>query len=151
VKYRPYPNLAEASALRFNSRKAAIPVPKIYCAFHRKVWTYIFMQRIQGEALDNFYLLKEFHVLQRRKLSTHGGEKEHCLTLVSPIRSVKQLSRGSKVHQLAGRTPSLQATTKRKIDSINNESSAVDQYPRKKDHSAAPPPYERSSHTISAA
>jgi len=59
------------------------------------------MQRIQGEALDNFYLLKEFHVLQRRKLSTHGGEKEHCLTLVSPIRSVKQLSRGSKVHQLA--------------------------------------------------
>jgi hypothetical protein len=38
-----------------------------------------------------------------------------------------------------GRTPPLQATRKRKIDSINNESSAVCQYPQKRHHSAAVP------------
>jgi hypothetical protein len=60
-------------------------------------------------------------------------EKELCLPLVSPLQSAKQLSRGSKVHQLAVLPQPLQATRKRKIDSINN----VCQYPRKRHHSAA--------------
>jgi hypothetical protein len=40
--------------------------------------------------------------------------------------------------QADGRSPPLQATRKRKIDGIHNESSTVCQYPRKRHHSAAP-------------
>ncbi|EME48351.1 hypothetical protein DOTSEDRAFT_67429 [Dothistroma septosporum NZE10] len=33
------------------ARNTSVPVPKIYCAFKRKGWTYIVMQRVTGENL----------------------------------------------------------------------------------------------------
>lgn len=39
--------------MEFIARNTSIPVPKIYCAFTYKGWTYIVMQRVRGECLAN--------------------------------------------------------------------------------------------------
>ncbi|KAK5988026.1 hypothetical protein PT974_12162 [Cladobotryum mycophilum] len=49
IKVKPFPNLAEAHAMRFVSRHTSIPVPKVYCAFIHNGKTYIVMSRIRGQ------------------------------------------------------------------------------------------------------
>lgn len=51
VKYGPHVHLAEASAVRFVAQNTSIPVPKIYCSFTHRGWTYIVMERIHGTYL----------------------------------------------------------------------------------------------------
>src|SRR4051812_18927791 len=49
IKIGPLRHLPEASAMQFIAEHTSIPVPKIYCAFTRKGWTYIAMEQIKGE------------------------------------------------------------------------------------------------------
>ncbi|OMP83919.1 hypothetical protein BK809_0001302 [Diplodia seriata] len=49
VKHGPLVHLSEASTLRFIAQNTSIPVPKVYCAFERRGWTYIVMERIDGD------------------------------------------------------------------------------------------------------
>lgn len=51
VKYGPLRHLPEASTIDFIARNTSIPVPKVYCAFRRKGWTYIVMERVKGESI----------------------------------------------------------------------------------------------------
>ena len=51
IKFGPLRHLPEASAMQFIAQHTSIPVPKIYCAFTRKGWTYIAMENINGEML----------------------------------------------------------------------------------------------------
>ncbi|KAK3679526.1 hypothetical protein LTR78_001087 [Recurvomyces mirabilis] len=37
--------------MEFVARNTLIPVPKIYCAFKRKGWTYIVMEKVKGETM----------------------------------------------------------------------------------------------------
>lgn len=53
IKFGPLRHLPEASAMRFVAQHTSVPVPKIYCAFTRKGWTYIVMERINGEMLGS--------------------------------------------------------------------------------------------------
>ena len=49
IKFGPLRHLPEASAMEFIAQHTSIPVPKVYCAFTRKGWTYIAMEKINGE------------------------------------------------------------------------------------------------------
>lgn len=49
VKFGPLRHLSEASTMRFIAQHTSIPVPKVHCAFERRGWTYILMDRINGE------------------------------------------------------------------------------------------------------
>jgi hypothetical protein len=49
VKYGPLRHLSEASTMRFIAKHTSIPVPKIFCAFTHRGWTYIVMERIEGD------------------------------------------------------------------------------------------------------
>lgn len=51
VKYGPHVRLAEASAMCFVAQNTSIPVPKVYCSFTSRGWTYIVMERIHGTYL----------------------------------------------------------------------------------------------------
>lgn len=51
VKYGPLRHLPEASTMDFIAHNTSIPVPKVYCAFKRKDWTYIVMERVKGECI----------------------------------------------------------------------------------------------------
>lgn len=51
VKYGTRVHLTEASAMRYVAQNTAIPVPKVYCSFTRRGWTYIVMERIHGTYL----------------------------------------------------------------------------------------------------
>lgn len=48
-KYGPLRHLSEASAMCFIAQHTSIPVPKVHCAFECRGWTYILMERIDGE------------------------------------------------------------------------------------------------------
>ncbi|MCJ1405707.1 hypothetical protein MMC11_008937 [Xylographa trunciseda] len=49
VKYGPLRRLSEAQTMCFIARNTSIPVPKVICAFTRRGWTYILMERIEGD------------------------------------------------------------------------------------------------------
>ncbi len=49
VKYGPFQHLAEAATMQFVAEHTSIPVPKVYCAFKHKNWTYIVMERVGGQ------------------------------------------------------------------------------------------------------
>lgn len=49
IKCGSFQHLSEAATMQFIAKHTSIPVPKIYCAFKRKDWTYIVMERIDGE------------------------------------------------------------------------------------------------------
>ncbi len=53
IKFGPLRHLLEASAMRFIAQYTSIPVPKVYCAFTRKGWTYIAMEKINGKMLGS--------------------------------------------------------------------------------------------------
>ena len=53
IKFGPLRHLPEASTMRFIAQHTSIPVPKVYCAFTRKGWTYIAMQKINREILGS--------------------------------------------------------------------------------------------------
>ena len=53
IKFGPLRNLPETSAMRFIAQHTSIPVPKVYCAFTRKGWTYIVMEKMNGEMLGS--------------------------------------------------------------------------------------------------
>ncbi|KAJ5720912.1 kinase-like protein [Penicillium malachiteum] len=53
VKYGRRVHLSEASTMRFISQHTSIPVPKVLCAFTRSGWTYIVMERIEGDIIGN--------------------------------------------------------------------------------------------------
>ena len=40
VKYSPFQDLSEASTMQFIAQHTSIPVPRVYCAFQHKGWTY---------------------------------------------------------------------------------------------------------------
>lgn len=56
VKYGTLSHLSEASTLRFIAQHTSIPVPKVYCAFTRHGWTYILMERIDGEMVARHWV-----------------------------------------------------------------------------------------------
>ncbi|KAL5331421.1 hypothetical protein ACEPPN_000951 [Leptodophora sp. 'Broadleaf-Isolate-01'] len=49
VKCGSLTTLSEASTLQFIAQHTSIPVPRVYCSFRHKGWTYIVMERIPGE------------------------------------------------------------------------------------------------------
>lgn len=49
VKFGPLRHLSEASTMRFIAQHTSILVAKVHCAFERRGWTYILMDRIDGE------------------------------------------------------------------------------------------------------
>jgi hypothetical protein len=51
IKFGPLRHLPEASAMRFIAQHSSIPVPKVHCAFTRKGWTYIAMEKTHSEML----------------------------------------------------------------------------------------------------
>lgn len=51
VKYGELVQISEAFTMRFIACHTSIPVPKVYCAFVHKGYTYIMMERIEGEML----------------------------------------------------------------------------------------------------
>lgn len=51
VKYGPLRHLPEASTMDFIARNTSISVPKVHCAFKRKGWTYIVMERVKGQSI----------------------------------------------------------------------------------------------------
>ncbi|KAF4635892.1 hypothetical protein G7Y89_g2199 [Cudoniella acicularis] len=51
IKYGPLRHLPEASTMQFIAQHTSIPVPKVHCTFTRKGWTYIAMERINGEMM----------------------------------------------------------------------------------------------------
>lgn len=53
VKYGRRVHLSEASTMRFISEYTSIPVPKVLCAFVHSGWTYIVMERIQGDIIGS--------------------------------------------------------------------------------------------------
>ena len=56
VKYGYFVHLSEAATMQFIAQRTSIPVPKVYCAFKYKTWTYIVMERIDGEIVGaNWY------------------------------------------------------------------------------------------------
>ena len=53
VKYDPFQHLSDAAAMQFIASHTSVPVPKVYCAFHRKGTTYIVMSRIAGTPIGH--------------------------------------------------------------------------------------------------
>jgi hypothetical protein len=51
IKFGPHTHLSEASAMRFIAAHTSIPVPKVLCAFTRHSWTYIVMERVDGDMI----------------------------------------------------------------------------------------------------
>lgn len=49
IKSGPLRHLPEASTIQFIAEHTSIPVPKVYCAFTHKGWTYIAMERLKGD------------------------------------------------------------------------------------------------------
>ena len=73
VKYGYFVHLSEAATLQFIANHTSIPVPKVYCAFKYKDWTYIVMERIEGQKLAVGWLKrsqesKERILIQLRQL-----------------------------------------------------------------------------------
>lgn len=58
VKYGYFQNVSEAATMQFIARNTSIPVPKIYCAFKHDDWTYIVMERIDGQKLGQGWSLR---------------------------------------------------------------------------------------------
>lgn len=52
VKVGSFQHLSEAATMQFIAKHTSIPVPKVYCAFKRKGWTYIVMERIDGRMVS---------------------------------------------------------------------------------------------------
>ena len=52
VKYSSFQDLSEASTMQFIAQHTSIPVPRVYCAFQHKGWTYIVQERIDGEMVS---------------------------------------------------------------------------------------------------
>lgn len=50
--------LAEANTIQFVAKTTTIPVPKIYCAFVDQGTTYIIMQKIKGEPIAAWWLMR---------------------------------------------------------------------------------------------
>ncbi|KAK2737298.1 hypothetical protein FQN57_000382 [Myotisia sp. PD_48] len=51
VKSGPRVHLTEAATMRFVAQNTSLPIPKVYCAFVRKNYAYIVMEKIQGEVI----------------------------------------------------------------------------------------------------
>jgi hypothetical protein len=58
IKFGPLRHLPEASTIQFIAEHTSIPVPKIYCAFIHKGWTYIAMERLKGEMVGRNWGLR---------------------------------------------------------------------------------------------
>lgn len=56
IKYSPLVHLSEASTMHYISSHTSIPVPKVFCAFQHRGWTYILMERIHGDKVGSGWL-----------------------------------------------------------------------------------------------
>src|SRR5947207_13200728 len=77
------------------------------------------------------------HVLQRRNSALMVRKRALSIAGLPPTKR-QAVESWIQSSQAGGLSPPLQATRKRKINSIHNESSTVCQYPRKRHHSAVP-------------
>jgi hypothetical protein len=59
IKFGEIRHLTEASSMRFITEHTSIPVPKIYCAFTYRGWTYIVMEIVKGQILGNNWRLRD--------------------------------------------------------------------------------------------
>lgn len=51
IKYSTFQNVSEAATMQYIAAHTKIPVPKVYCAFKHQGWTYIVMEKVDGEML----------------------------------------------------------------------------------------------------
>jgi hypothetical protein len=51
VKYGSFQHLSKAATIQFIAQHTSTPVPKVCCAFKHRKWTYIVMERLDGEML----------------------------------------------------------------------------------------------------
>jgi len=58
VKYGPLRYLSEARTMQFLAQNTSIPVPKVFCSFTHKDWTYIVMERIHGEMIGRGWVAR---------------------------------------------------------------------------------------------
>jgi hypothetical protein len=65
IKFGPLRHLPEASTIQFIAEHTSIPVPKIYCAFTHKGWTYIAMERLKGEIIGRNWGIRSANLRQK--------------------------------------------------------------------------------------
>ncbi len=82
VKYGPLRHLPEASTMKFIARNTSIPVPKIHCAFTRKGWTYIVMERVRGESIAHGW--KSRSAVSKAKILQQLKEMVDSMRRLSP-------------------------------------------------------------------
>jgi hypothetical protein len=51
AKYGSFQHISEAAPMQFITQHTSILVPRVYCAFKHKKWTYLVMERIDREML----------------------------------------------------------------------------------------------------
>jgi hypothetical protein len=84
---------AEAATMQFIAKHTSIPVPKVHCAFERKGYKYILMERVQG------------HILRENWLERNAESKEKILAQIENM--VNQMRRilfpsGQDISNVAG-------------------------------------------------
>lgn len=80
IKYGRLVNLSESSSMRFISQHTSIPVPKVICAFTDRGWTYIVMERIDGDMVGSGWLNRSAE--SKTKILSHLKE------LIQEVRSL---------------------------------------------------------------
>lgn len=83
IKYGPLRHLPEASTMNFIAHNTSLPVSKIRCAFERKGWTYIVIERVKGQSI------------------THGWESRTADSKAEILRQLKEM-----VQSIRSLTPS---------------------------------------------
>ena len=51
--------------MQFIAQHTSIPMPKVYCTFKHKKWTYIVMERIEGEILCHGWSMRTIELKAR--------------------------------------------------------------------------------------
>ena len=86
VKYGPFQHLSYVTAMQFIASHTSIPVPKVYCAFERKGWTYIVMSRIAGSPIG--------HNWEQRPAASKAHLMKQLKAYIEEMRSVKPTNLG---------------------------------------------------------
>jgi len=95
VKYGRRVHLSEGSTVHLLSRHMSIPVPKILCAFTHSGWTYIVMERAQGDMIGNGWVKRSEE--SRAKLLSQLGNMVREMRELQPPEGmgIASVDRGS--------------------------------------------------------
>ncbi|KAH7065434.1 hypothetical protein B0J12DRAFT_706933 [Macrophomina phaseolina] len=95
VKCGPLVHLSEDSSMRFLAQKTSIPVPKAYCAFVWRGWTYILMERIRGDMVGQGWI--------KRREESRARVLAELKRLVQEMRDIP--APGPEVRSIDGGSP----------------------------------------------